>query len=52
MNETIIEDIHSILSALELGNHSRSYSPHEVIEREIIPAIKRLKERGEKESKI
>lgn len=40
--EGIIEDLGEILEALGLGNHARPISPHQVVQDEILPAIRRL----------
>lgn len=39
---TMQDDIGAILEALGLGDHARTYSPHEVVQREILPAIREL----------
>lgn len=36
------DDVRAILAALHLGDHARPYSPHAVIHREILPAIRNL----------
>ena len=36
------EDIREILVVLGLGDHARPYSCHEVVQREILPAIRSL----------
>lgn len=41
--ELFQEDVLLILEVLGLGTHARPYSTHEVILREIIPAIKKSK---------
>lgn len=38
-NDIMHEDLRLILVALGLGDHARTYSPHEVVHREILPAI-------------
>lgn len=43
----MLEDLHSILHALTLSTAVRASSPHEVVEREIIPAIWRLRARAD-----
>lgn len=39
----IQDDLRAILEALGLGTHARPYSPHEVVHRDILPAIQRLR---------
>lgn len=40
--DTVHTDLVAIMSALGIGDHARPYSSHEVIHREVIPAIWRL----------
>lgn len=40
--EVMLDDLDEILRALGLGDHARTYSPHEVVQREILPAIREL----------
>lgn len=40
----VFEDLREILRALGLSDAARPYSAHEVVQREILPAIKRLRE--------
>lgn len=37
------EDVRDMLAALGISDHARPYSPHEVVRREILPAIERLR---------
>jgi ABC-type antimicrobial peptide transport system ATPase subunit len=36
------DDLAAVLRALGLGDHARPVSPHEVMRREVLPAIERL----------
>lgn len=40
--DVIHEDLRQILLALDLGDQARPYSPHEVVQREVLPAIRLL----------
>ena len=40
--DTAHQDIVDILNALGIGDHARPYSTHEVVQREILPAIRSL----------
>jgi hypothetical protein len=40
--DVVHEDLRQILLALGLGDHARTYSSHEVVQREILPAIRQL----------
>lgn len=42
--DTMQEDIAQALRALDLGDHARPVSPHEVMRYEVVPAIHRLRE--------
>jgi hypothetical protein len=41
--ETAHADVTAILDALGLGTYARPYSMHEVVQREILPALDRIK---------
>lgn len=41
--ELVIEDLRAILRALGLSDGARPYSAHEVVQRDILPAIRRLR---------
>lgn len=36
------EDLRALLRLLKLGDHARTYSPHEVMQTEVIPAVEKL----------
>jgi hypothetical protein len=38
-NDVAVEDVRAIAVALGLGGHARPYSAHEVVVREILPAL-------------
>lgn len=38
-SDTAVEDVRAIAVALGLGGHARPYSAHEVVRREILPAL-------------
>jgi hypothetical protein len=40
--EAVHRDLVAILHALGISDHARPYSSHEVVQREVIPAIERL----------
>jgi hypothetical protein len=40
--DVLHEDLRQILLVLGLGDHARPCSPHEVVQREVLPAIRRL----------
>lgn len=42
-NDVAVEDVRQILAALGLGTHARSYSAHEVVQREVLPALLALR---------
>lgn len=42
--EAVFEDLRAILRSLGLHDSARPYSAHEVVHREIIPAIEKLRE--------
>lgn len=42
VNDAATEDVRAIAVALGLGGHARPYSAHEVVRREILPAVQRL----------
>jgi hypothetical protein len=41
--QIIFEDLQAILRELGLSDSARPYSAHEVVQREILPAIRRLR---------
>lgn len=41
--DTVYTDLVAIMDELGIGNHARPYSSHEVIHREVIPTIRRLR---------
>lgn len=41
--QQMVEDLGAILRALDLGDHARPVSPHEVVLAEVLPAIERLR---------
>ena len=41
--EVYQDDIHDLLEALDLGTHARPESPHEVLQEEVLPAIRELR---------
>jgi hypothetical protein len=42
-NDTAIEDVREIAVALGIGGHARPYSAHEVVQKEILPTIEKLR---------
>lgn len=40
--DAVHNDLVSVLAALGIGDHARPYSSHEVVVREVLPAIERL----------
>lgn len=45
--DVIHADLVAILAALDISDHARPYSPHEVVQREVLPAIRALRDRTE-----
>lgn len=45
--DSVHSDLLEIMAALGIGDHARPYSAHEVVHREIIPAIQRLRDTQE-----
>lgn len=43
-HDLIQADLREIMDALGLSTHARPYSPHEVVQREVLPAIKTLRD--------
>jgi hypothetical protein len=42
VSEQMSDDLAAILRALGVGDHARPYSPHEVVHRDVLPAIELL----------
>lgn len=42
VEQLVHEDIRQLLEAAGLGTHARPYSTHEVVQRELLPAVRRL----------
>lgn len=44
LHETSIlqDDLAELLRALEISDHARPYSPHEVMQREVLPAVRSM----------
>lgn len=38
------DDVHDLLEALDLGTHARPVSPHMVVQEEVLPEVRRLRE--------
>jgi len=45
-NDAAVEDVRAIAVALGLGGHARPYSAHQVVQREILPALAPLLDRA------
>lgn len=41
--EVVLDDLRRILEALGLGDHARPYSANQVVQREVLPAIYKLR---------